>query len=345
MAIASTHKVLSAASKSWLISVANPFRNSTQLPSLGARETGDVLKAAELHGVLPIALRALLNGNAVRRHFLKGTAAEIADAEKEIGVAQLLQLHQTGFEMLLTHHCDRILRALSDAGVRAANVKGPSFARRLYSTPALRAFTDIDILVVPADRKRANGIMADLGFQFLQPEYREGKDYLEDNWILRSNPRVSIELHSDLVHNPTLRRSSSVTYDDVCRAGDGDCEDATALLLVAAAHAAVSHQFDRLQHILDIALAASGCAGSVNVQRLINAANTSGVATGLHAGLSLAGRMFEHKPLIDLASSLAPTRLASFAGWIMTGDAVMAARGEARSASSWRRKILRQIIR
>jgi hypothetical protein len=209
----------------------------------------------------------------------------------------------------------------------------------------LRTFTDIDILVASADRERAAKIMAELGFELLEPEYRKGEDYLEDKWCLKTNPRVLVEIHTDLVHNPSLRRLSSVTYDDVLSAGNGDWEDATALLLVASAHAAVSHQFDRLQHILDVALAASGAAGPVDIARLKRAAPTSGVTTGLHVGLSLAGRMFRQEQLLELANAVSSTPLAAFAGRLLTQDAVMTARSKKRGGFSWRRKVLRQIIR
>ena len=86
-----------------------------------------------------------------------------------------------------------------------------------------------------------------------------------------------VEVHTNLVHSPKLRGGMSLRYEDVLEAGDGAVASPTALLLVASAHAAIGHQLDRLQHLVDILLAVRGVAGAVDFERLRKAAGRSGV--------------------------------------------------------------------
>jgi hypothetical protein len=285
------HAPLSNAAAAWLMAAAIPAATQAPrraLPDLS--EIGPVLHAAALHGVLPAVLAALRAAGALAGG--PGRAAEVDAARKAVAAARAQQVHQTGFELMLRHHGERVVKALGDAGIAAAILKGPVFARRLYLEPAMRTFTDIDIIVPRQARGAAAGIMRELGFEMREHEYRTGKDYSEDSWRLAGEPRVSIELHVDLVHNPKLRRGASVTLGDVADAGGGDTEDATAILLVAAAHGAVSHQFDRLQHLVDVALAAQGAAGAIDGRRLPRVARSCGVLGAVHAGLTLAGAAF-----------------------------------------------------
>lgn len=348
MTISHKHKIISPRAADWLLRSINPFTTDspTADPPL-AEDVESLLKAAELHGVLPLVLKALKarSEGTAEKSWLHGSAVEIAAADDAIRSARTLQLHQTGLELLLVHHAEQILAKLRVAGADAAIVKGPVFARRLYAAPGLRSFTDVDVVISPTARDATKTIMTELGFVFAEQAYRGSEDYFEDKWFLQKNPQVLIEIHSNLVHNPRLRRSASVALENVRAAGAGNCEDATALLFVAAAHGALSHQFDRLQHVLDVALAASGRAGPVDVDRLRMVSEASGVLTSVYAGLSLAARMFPHPALLPLARKLQPSFSTRLAGRLITPAVVLNARGQQRSRSSWRRKSFRQLIK
>ena len=58
----------------------------------------------------------------------------------------------------------RVLRALEDAGIPAAALKGPPLARRLYGDAGARASHDIDVLVAPEHLARAVAVAAELGY-------------------------------------------------------------------------------------------------------------------------------------------------------------------------------------
>ncbi|WP_328373327.1 nucleotidyltransferase family protein (plasmid) [Streptomyces sp. NBC_00445] len=58
----------------------------------------------------------------------------------------------------------RIVQALTRLGVPVAVLNGLAYDTGLYPPGGLRQFTDIDLLVDPADREAALGLLAELGF-------------------------------------------------------------------------------------------------------------------------------------------------------------------------------------
>jgi hypothetical protein len=176
-------------------------------------------------------------------------------------------------------------------------------------------------------------------------DYRNGSDYFEDKWILHAGQEVLIEVHCDLVHNPNLRRDFSLGYDDVLAAGDGDGAAATALLLVAGAHGAVGHQFDRLQHVVDVLQCARGVAGPIDVSRLRSISDRCGLTFAVVAALDLAARTFDDPSCRVLLSELAPSSLDRASSRLLSPGIVVQAQSGHRSYASWRRKIFRQALR
>jgi hypothetical protein len=63
-----------------------------------------------------------------------------------------------------------IRRALAAGGIRAVLIKGPAFARLLYPDPALREYTDVDLLVKPEAMRHAEKVLADQGFRRFDEE-------------------------------------------------------------------------------------------------------------------------------------------------------------------------------
>ena len=324
------HAPLTRAATDWLLccAQAGPVSNRPSYP-LPINEIDAILDAAELHGVGPACLRLL----------------HTVVAAPSINAAQNRHGYQAAQELLLCHHGEGIVRALRAAAVDAMIIKGPVFARRLYHHNVSRTFTDIDILIRVGDRDVASKIMRERGFTLQELAYRAEKAYCEDQWSRSEPAHIPIEIHGNLVHNPQLRASMSVTYTDVLAAGNGDAEDPTALLFVAAAHGAISHQFDRLQHLVDVALAASGVAGSIDSDRLAAIAAQTGTKAAVHAALVVAGNLLAVPACYEIASQLRPTRYDRFAARLITRATVLQARSSARSASSWRRKAFRQALR
>jgi predicted RNA-binding Zn ribbon-like protein len=339
------HEALAGSGESWLIHFADPARR-VSAPSgfFDSAQIETLLAAAESHGVLPAVVRALGALLKSRGHRTSGDGHFAAALE----AARLRLAYQTGFGMRLSHHAAKAMQAFAAAGVTGTIVKGAVFARRLYPDPSLRTFTDADILVPADHRDAAAAVMRELGFELFEFEDRRGKDYHEQKWLLRAQHNVMIEVHSNLVHSPKLRGGEggmSVRYEDVIAAGEGDANAPTALLLVAAAHAAVGHQFDRLQHLVDVVQAARGAAGAVDPRRLADVARQCGVALAVAAALDLAGRTFREATATELARLTMPGRLHRLPSLMLSPALVLRAQSKDRARGSWRRKLFRQALR
>ncbi len=327
-----------------LIHIADPLRRTPLRFSIPDRDGMDrLLQAAEIHGVLPAAIRALNDLIQAARTAGSDPAADAALAA--LDGARLKLAYQTGFQMMMSHHARRVMAAFGEAAIPAAIVKGAAFAQRLYPDPSLRTFTDVDILIPETHRHRTGEIMSGLGFELFEFDDRVGKDYHEQKWLLAAQKDVMIEVHSNLVHSPKLRGAMSVDFEDVLAAGNGSSEDATALLFTAAAHGAVGHQLDRLQHVVDVMQAARGAAGAVDADRLARISRQCGVTMAIVGALVLAGKTFGEARCLALAKHLSPTPIARLSGQLLSPALLVRGQSVARAQGSWRRKLFRQALR
>jgi hypothetical protein len=327
---------LGARAAAWLLHLADPQRLVPPPPgAMPWDEAGAILDAAAAHGVLPAVLRGLAQASRAAG----GAGAEALERARQRLAAQ------AGFALLLSRHAARVLAALAASGIGATLVKGESFARRIYPDPGLRGFTDLDILVAQQDRRAAGEVLARLDLVEATPDYRAGKDYAEGKWLLATDRSVMVELHGDLVHNPRLRRALHLDRAAVLAAGGGDAEDASALLLVAAVHGAASHQFDRLQHVVDVLLLARGAAGAVDAARLTRVAEGCRARTALGAALLVAARLFGDPAPAALARALGTGMAARLGAALIAPGTVLRAQTAARGRGSWRRKALRELLR
>ena len=93
-------------------------------------------------------------------------------------------LHGTLFQNM--NRCalfNRLSEQLTAAGIRHMPVKG-YYLRELYPLPEIRTFGDIDVLIHPEDRKKADRLMREAGYEVLQDweptyNYRKGIEYYE----------------------------------------------------------------------------------------------------------------------------------------------------------------------
>jgi Uncharacterised nucleotidyltransferase len=336
------HPPLDHRSERWLIHLADPGRLAPQPQrELDPRALPNLLAAAELHGVLPIVLRRLAEDS---KNSSAGGAARTSVDPSILEEHRIRLAYQTGFGMMLTHHADRTMKKFAAAGIEATVIKGLTFGRRLYPEASLRTFTDVDVLLSVDHRIEAAEAMRELGFELFEFEDRKGKDYHEQKWILPAQQDIMVEVHSNLVHSPKLRGSMSLRYEDVRDAGEGNCTAATALLLVAAVHGAAGHQFDRLQHLIDVTQAARGVAGPIDVTVLSTIAERCGVTLAIAAALELAGRTFSEPRCFQLAEQLMPSALSRWPSRLLSTGLVARAQSTARARGSWRRNVFRQVL-
>lgn len=250
-----------------------------------------MLTVARLHGVLPIVWRKF---RALESRLGGSFQAEMQKAGNTVTIL-------AGQSLLLRHHGRGITDAFAKAGIPVAVVKGPVFAERIYTIPADRPFTDIDLLTSPGNLAKANAILPSLGFVALRKEiWDKSESNQEYKWGRSDNPNILIELHGNLVHYASFRRFLSFSYDDLLLAGDGDPNAPSALLMTAVVHGACGHKFHRLQFAVDIVQAARAMADA-DLPLLDRAARAIGAELELAVSLNLAGELFGDRRVLDMA--------------------------------------------
>lgn len=118
---------------------------------------------------------------------------DIADAARA-HIAFLRAAHTAGVAEL-----QALLAQLGSAGIVAVPFKGPVFAQQFYSDPALRRFTDLDILISPADAEPAHELLIAQGYKSQHQDLR--RRHLRAYWhyngqdVLHAPDRLPVEPH------------------------------------------------------------------------------------------------------------------------------------------------------
>ncbi len=308
----------------WLLYCANPapspMRRPLPLPTAAAEE--ELLRQSDRHGVLPAFLR--------RFPFADAASATLESQARDRNRSNQL------VTALLRHHSDAVMAAA--AGLAATVVKGPVFARAIYPHPSLRGFTDIDILAAPASVPKLAGILEAHGFELA----RSAADDARGEWKwLHCSTKIMIEVQTDLVHTAAMRKAVSLRYEDIADAP----ANSAALLLIALVHAGAAHQYDRLQLLVDICLAARALQAAEQERRFEQMTERTGARLVAVTGLELAGRLFQESRCLELASALKPARYSGISKRLLGKAVVASTMGERRALYSWRRQIVRELVK
>lgn len=152
---------------------------------VGGPNWEQVLALARHHGVMPL----------LHRH-LNGSDAVSAAVQEELArYARANALHN----LSLAHALIDLTGALAQAGVEAVPYKGPVLAACTYGDLSLRASKDLDVIVRPADVRRADDVLASLGY------IKTGRGPYHDLFVGATG--VEVELHRDVLRRnefPTL---------------------------------------------------------------------------------------------------------------------------------------------
>lgn len=162
-------------------------------------------RRAEEHQVLPLIYRSL--GALEFQGVPPEVQAKLKASFKENAVRNMLFVTELG----------RLLRLLGEAGVRVIPLKGVTLADSLYGDPAMRACSDIDILVPADDALRARSLILAQGYKspfsedfFAKHQFRTSADspllaergglsyFLELHWTLLQHSSKDAEAMSDL---------------------------------------------------------------------------------------------------------------------------------------------------
>jgi hypothetical protein len=302
---------------------------------------------AELHGVLPACLRnfdSLLQ--ACPSRILANSSPGGARAKLEAARRRLVQ--RSAISLFLAAECRRLVSQLRAAGARALVLKGADFAERLYSPSSLRSFGDMDLLASALDWECVGDTMARAGYQPVETRLKHATGYSERTWEHPAMPGARVEIHDDLVNSPTVRRGVSVRLEDLPleAAADGGVRATPAgLLIIAAVHGAASHSFDKVQHLCDLAQIVRGRAGVIDESSLRECVAKTRSAFCVAVGLDLTSRAL-HEPAaaawLDRLKLRWPRRIVRL---LVTPALVARSQGTRRRAASWRRQMLRQMLK
>jgi hypothetical protein len=264
----------------------------------------------------PAELNAALG--AAKRHFVLGSALQSVSAWRlsdDLRLAAVIQpwsefqLRDAGRTLGLRVLAEQAVQALAGAGIPCCILKGLDFAKRLYPSPALRPFRDVDLLV-PRDAYRdADQIIRSLGYKALGPERKyAADDYGQISYLARGAEQWSLELHWNLINSPSQRRRCSLAWEDLdflsqpFAAANGHVHQLTptSLLLLASVHACVGHRFDSLQQLCDIRQICRGAAGLVDPAGLSDASRRLQCETPLAWALDMVARIFNCRATREL---------------------------------------------
>lgn len=280
-----------------------------------------LLLVADRHGLLPIVLRKL-TGNPAWKATLDHSDAWIAlRAKHEVA---------TGLTMLLEHYHLAIRTHLQSRALRAVVVKGPAFAGVLYQEIGDRPFSDIDILAHPDDADSVASILAAMGFERFRKKFWDRSDrYQEQKWLHASNPNLMIELHSNLVHYPSLRRGISFGYDDYRNACLSGLECPLALFMTSVVHGSLGHKFHKLQLLVDV-LQAFRHLSDEHLSQLPAVADKLSLRLETSLCLRLVANVFGVKNAGDMADLLALPIQSPIAAALVTPQSLLVTHGTSR---------------
>jgi hypothetical protein len=256
---------LSPADHAWLVACLRTLGKRRPPPPPGAGlDWPAMVDAADAEDVLP-ALAHTLAG-AGWRGVPPSARRRLSD-----GLAACRARH-----LLMTRELGQALRQCAAAGVDVIVLKGPVLAESVYPDPALRPFSDLDLLVRPADRFRMDAMLRDLGHRRVADEHSWDFDIAYDGATLYETAAgVRIDLHWALLTEPRFvwnadeaeiwERSVAITVAGQPARGLGG-ED---LLLYLAAHLAVHHTLAGLRRYWDVALLLERCHGALDWDALL----------------------------------------------------------------------------
>jgi hypothetical protein len=220
---------------------------------LSAVDWTGFLRLAEFHGVLPLAARNLVE------HY-RGFSPDVERSLRSAYDANLAR------SLWFTAELARILQHFERRQLRAIPYKGPVLAQSVYGDVGLRSFSDLDLLISPADFERAKFALAEVGYHpaveftaeverlWLRTGYERafdgaaGKNLVELQWALLPHfYGVDLPLNDLRVEDLLARAGRTVIggCDVLCLSPED-------LLLVLCIHAA-KHLWTRLIWLSDIA--------------------------------------------------------------------------------------------
>lgn len=210
--------------------------------SFALYEPGQLLALAEYHGVSPTITRKL---KAIIDDVPDQWQPILSELEGELRIATIVTLALEG-------EAEKIRGRFNDAGVPYKLVKGAAFAKDLYPSVSDRPFTDLDFVLPPDRLDNVADVMSALGYKRADETRAQREEiYREQKWILPGVKYVLVEVHTDLVHQPSLRRRITYGFEQLDAHSSGD-DRTVEHLMTAVIHGSVGHKFHNLKLAVDV---------------------------------------------------------------------------------------------
>jgi hypothetical protein len=193
-----------------------------------------------------------------------------------------------------------IITAFDRASIQAILLKGPLLATDYYSDPALRPFTDLDLLVRRRDRERAIEVLTALGYAHGSPG-RSLAHELEHApaayFVAQGGCRLPVDLHWECVAHPGGSRATELAAEEIwSRVLPSRSWGAAArtlapedLLIYLAAHFAIHHSLAGALWQLDLALVLKRHGATLDWDAVVARSRRWGAAGAVYFALRTVG--------------------------------------------------------
>jgi hypothetical protein len=305
-------------------------------PRLSPAQWQQLFALAHLHGVLGILLRNLGSPCAISKDVRR--------------MAERLWHAKLAKSLLLRRHGQELVDGLTAVGIPAVAFKGADFADHLYPQSALRATSDIDVLIPRECWGEVEAVLQKLGYlhDAVLPMRFPASDYGEQSWRLRSNPEIECDLHWNLINHPSQRRRASIEYADLDLEPAGQSGSAASRatpasrLVIAASHAAITHQFDRLLLLCDLREACRQLTSDIELTKLRKLVDRTGTRAAIDVALEVTSRVLNDPSAADLRRRLGTRPLTRF-GARLISERMLFTRGGLVSGA--RQRLLRELLK
>jgi len=213
-----------------------------------------------------------------------------------LGVRERLSQHladNMARQLIFSRELAGLLRRFGAAGVPVIPLKGPVLAETLYPDPALRPFSDLDLLIRPETVLPVDRLLQDLGYRRLPDAHSWSFDITYDRATLYEGPAgIRVDLHWGLLSDWRYswnEREGLTVWDRAVRirvAGEealGLCPED--LLLHLALHLAVHHGLAGLLWYWDLFLVIDRWGKTLDWQAVIERASSWRVRAALYFAL------------------------------------------------------------
>lgn len=228
--------------------------------------------------------------------------------------------------LLMSRELGRVLGQFAAEGVAVIPLKGSILSETLYPHPALRPFSDLDLLIRPDDVARADALVRGLGCRPVADAHSWSFDIAYDQATLYEGPKgIRLDLHWSLVNDSRYawnHREGLSVWERAIRvpvAGEaalGLCPED--LLLYQAVHLAIHHSLAGLLWYWDLALILDRWAGTLDWETVIARASHWRVQTALFFALRELERFFGVSAPSSVTVRLRPRGpRAATLGWLL----------------------------